>query len=361
MSRKFKITNYAVTFVTTIACTLFAVFFCSNKYALQIKDVVLYYLIGIVVSSLLCALLHELGHLIFGKIAGFRLISFAFWFFKWERMGERLVFNLNFKIEEAGVTSMVKKNNKDIGLGLKRMTYGGLLFSLVSVLISLTAFILDLPYWLHCILACFLPVGAYFLVGNAIPSSEGGLRNDGGVLYGLKKGDDETKVTLNILAIQTELLNGKTFSEIERELYFDLPQLPEDSMTFVSLLNLRYNYYVDTGDFEQAKKVIDRLLSLEEYIPKSMMKVIKADALYNACTFDFNSEKADELMYELEDCLDKDTSATSYRIRLAYINNVSKDEGIIDKFYKRALSKAKKCQLSGLSKYETKLIKSIKD
>ena len=256
---------------------------------------------------------------------------------------------------------MIKKSVNGLKKGLKNMTIGGLVFSFITLLFGVPVLFLQVPYWLYCILVAFMPIGAYFFVGNLIPSSEGGARNDGGVLYGLKHDDDETKVTLSLLAIQSELYSGKTFSEVDEKYYFDLPQLPEDSLNFITLLNYRYNYYLDKGDYENAKKITDRLLTLEEYMPKYFIYVIKTDALYNACTFNFNDKVADDLMYELENKLNKDNSCTSYRVRLAYILAVTGEREMAELFCKRALKVAKKCHLSGLKRFETKLIEELKE
>ncbi len=361
MKRKFNVINYIVTFVFTVAFVVLAVLVFQEKYALEIKSGILYFIIGMVLSGFFCALIHELGHLLFGKANGFVLSSFTVWFFRWAKQGKKLKFFFTFSLDEAGSTEMIKKNTNNLKKGLKNMTVGGLIFSFISLLFGVPVLFLQVPYWLYCILVTFLPIGAYFFVGNLLPASEGGARNDGGVLYGLKKGDDETKVTLSLLAIQSELYNGKTFSEIDEKYFFDLPQLPEDSLNFITLLNYRYNYYLDKGDFENAKKTTDRLLTLEEYMPKHFIYAIKTDALYNACTFDFNDKVADDLMYELENQLNKDKSPTSYRVRLAYILAITGEKEMAELFYKRALKVAKKCHLSGLKRFETNLIEDLKE
>ena len=359
MNRKFVILNYVITFLVTIGAVVFVVLFFNNKYSLSFWNVVGFYTLGLLVSSFICALLHEFGHLVFGKVKGFILSSFSVWFLRWDNSCKKLRFSLRFLFEEAGSTEMIKKDVSGMEKGLKFMTVGGLIFSLISAMISLPVFIISVPYQVYCVLAVFLPVGLYFFVGNAIPSSEGRVRNDGGVLYGLKKGDNETKVTLSLLSIQTELFNGKTFSEIDGKYYFEVPQLPEDSLNFITLLTYRYNYYLDVKDYENAKKTTSRLLTLEEYMPKSFKYVVKSDALYNACTFNLNEEVADDLTYEIEDVLNKDESVTSYRVRLAYIALIKGERQILEAFYNKAIKRANKCQLSGLKRFEIKLINEL--
>lgn len=229
------------------------------------------------------------------------------------------------------------------------------------MLVGTIVFIFDLGYIGYCFLSTLLPVGAYFLFGNALPSSENGVRNDGAVLYGLSKNDDETKVVINLMAIQSELYKGKTFAEIDEKLYFDLPQLPEDNPNFIVLLSYRYNFYLDSGDFDNATKTTLRLLSLEEYMPKYFAQIVKIDALYNACTFDFNADKADELMYEVEKYLNKTNDATCVRVKLAYILNINGEKEFAEDFYKKGLREANKSKLKGLKVFESKLLEQLKE
>ena len=361
MSRKFKVLNYLLTFLITGSLMFFTVYYSGKIHEVTIKDVIIPYIIGLVVAGLVCALAHEIGHVIFGKLNGFVLISFAIWCFRWEKRGKRFKFNFCFNFEEAGSTEMVKKENVDMKKGLVSMTIGGLLFSFLIIVFSCIIFIVPTHYVVYNLLAPILPVGAYFFFGNAIPSAENNVRNDGGVLYGLRIGDDESKVTLSILSIQTELYNGKTFSQIDEKYYFDLPQLPEDSLNFMMLLYYRYHYYLDKGDFESAIKTTSRLISLEEYMPKYFVYAVKTDALYNACTFDYNEDKADEYMYELEKCLNKNNDATSLRVKLAYILLTKGERVILEDFYNKGLKEAKKCRLKGLRQFETKLLEGLKN
>ena len=361
MKRKFRIVNYLVTFLTTMALAIFTILYCGEKYSVVLKDIILPYILGLIIAGFFCALFHELGHLVFGKANGFELISLTVWFLCWRKQGKNFKFSFTFNMEEAGSTEMVKKQNVDVEKGLKKMTLGGLIFSFLSMLIGLLAIFVVMPYFVYCLVSVFLPVGAYFFFGNAIPSSENSVRNDGGVLYGLRKKDDQTKVLLSILAVQTELYNGKTFSEIDDKFYFDVPQLPEDSVYFIMLLNYRYNYYLDKSDYEQAKRVTQRLLSLEEYMPKSFNLPIKMDALYNYCTFDFDANKADEIMYEIEGPINKLNFVTATRVKLAYILYVKKEKRYLESFYNKGKKEANMSQLKGLKVFERKLLDQIKD
>ena len=143
-------------------------------------------------------------------------------------------------------------------------------------------------------------------------------------------------------------------------MYFDLPQLPEDDLNFALLLNARYLYYLDKEEFENAKKTTERLLSIVDYLPKEYSFAIKVDALYNACTFDFDEDFADELVYELEKYLNNVNSVNSVRAKLAYLLYVKGEKENIDIFYKKGVKEADRGQIRGLTLFERKLFDKMR-
>ena len=126
------------------------------------------------------------------------------------------------------------------------------------------------------------------------------------------------------------------------------------------LLNARYCYYLDKEDYENAKKVNSRLVSLEDYMPKYYMQAIKADQLYNVCTFDFDEEKADDIMYELEKYLNKYNSVANVRVKLAYLLYARREKENAMVFYNKALKEAQRVQIKGYGAYETKLLDKMR-
>ncbi len=360
MSRRLNLINNVLSLIITVGL-LFLVVFASNE---RFTDGAIYVVLALVLSAIICGFIitffHELGHLVFGKANGFKLLSFTVWFLKWSRKKGKTVFDFTWFGEEAGSTEMVATSVDCVEKGFKRMTFGGLLFTAFLMVIGIVPFFIPkLPLYLFIFWAMFLPMGAYVFFGNALPMETYGVPNDGLILHNLRKNTDSSKVSLSLLKIQSELFNGKTPSEIDENHYFDLPQLREDDFNFILLLNARYYYYLDKGDFENAKKVSDRAITLLEYLPKSVIFAVKADALYNACTFDFNETVADDLAYELEKYLNSLNNATNLRIKLAYVKNVKKDQEVVENFYKKALKEAKRIQIDGLKKLEIKLIENL--
>ncbi len=362
MSRRINVISYICTMASMLASLFVVVNVSSNNYPeLDLGVAVLILAGGAIVSGFLNTLLHELGHYLVGKRNGFVLSSMTVWFFRWSKVNKKIRFDLVKMGEEAGYTEMIPTSVDNVEKGLKSMARGGYFTSLFVALLGVPAvFIPNIPIYVYSLWAMLFPIGMYFFSASCFPSSSYGARNDGAVVLGLKRKDDSTKVAVNLLKIQAELYNGKTPCKIDESLYFNLPQLPEDDLNFALLLNARYLYYLDMEDFDNAKKTTARLLSIVDYMPKEYSFAVKVDALYNACTFDFDEDLADDLVYELEKILNNVNNPSSVRAKLAYLLYVKRESDNADIFYKKGVKEADKGQIKGLALFERKLFDKMK-
>lgn len=327
---------------------------------------ILYYVLGVVLAVVINSFVHELGHYLSGKRNGFYLISFSVLFFRWTRINGKMRFSFSFFFEEAGKTVMVPKDNVNLENGIYKMAKGGINASFIMLIfgiipIALTfIFPMHIPAVAYYITSCFLPIGAYYFFGNAMPIINAGTRNDGAVVSSFKRKDDASRVMVCLHAIYLQLFKGQTPKEIDEEIYLNMPQLPEDDSLFINVLTAKYAYYLDLQNYKEAKTVSDRLIGIMEYIPDSIKPEIKAEALFKACTYDYNEQEADDLMVELEKYLNNRTDAFSMRAKTAYLKNVLKDTETIADFYDKWERECEKQPLDGLIKYEKNLLKNFK-
>ncbi len=361
MSRR-NLISYVVTLLATAIGFFVILTVCNTFYGGQMFDAIIRFLVGAIIAGFVNTFVHELGHYFAGKKNGFVFSSMAIWFFRWKKVKNKTKFEFIVMGEEAGFTEMIPTQTENIDKRYIKMTKGGIIASFVITLFGLPPLFMGfLPIWVYSIWAMFLPVGLYYFFGTCLPTCSGGMLNDGAVIDSIKKKTDSSLVMINLLKIQAQLYAGKTPKEVDESLYFDLPQLPEDDVNFAMLLNARYSYYVDKEDFENAKKVTARLLSLEEYLPKNYIQIIKTDALYNACTFDYNEYLADDLLYEVENYINNVNTATNVRVKIAYLINVAKEIDDLEIFFEKAYKETRREQIRGLAIYETKLIDKLKN
>ena len=356
MNKKINIINnvivYTVTLVLFVLVTLFGQKRTDNFWSL----------ILLMVVGALVTIFHELGHLIAGKYNNFAFISLNILIFKWAKINDKIKFSFCFSGDQAGWTELVAKTTDNLDKRYKKVCLSGIFATIIPTLCGIIPiFLPQLPLWLYSIWVMLLPVGAYSILDNGLSLSPNGIRNDGAVAYGIAKKDSSVKVMLNIMSIHSYMYQGNSPAEIDKNLYFDLPQLREDDLNFFLLLNERYNYYLDNKDYENAKKTTERMLSLEEYFSNEYIDVAKINALYNACTFDYDEDKADDLMYELEKVLNSDTNPTKIRVKLAYILFVTGETHLLEDFYKKGVKEALKSQIKGYGKFEISLLDQMKD
>ena len=360
MSRKIKVINFVVSLLVAVLSVYLISVFSAERFTVSTGKILLFYVLGVIISAFVCAFIHELGHLIGAKSSGFKIASFSVWFFRWKKVKNKFQFSLCFP-NDTGYTESYPTSQENLKKKFAKITRLGLIFSVIPILFCLPAFLISsLPFFVFALLTSFLPIGAYSLTSNAIPLCENGVRNDGAVLYGIKHNDDTTKVMFALLNVQANLYQGKTFRELDESILFDLPQLPEDDMNFAMLLSYRYYYYLDNKEYENAEKVLDRLVSLKKYLPKDFYCEILSESLFFNCAIELNEDKADDLMYENEKYLNSVNNNTTIRAKLAYILLVKGEKENFELFYKKGLKEAKSQQLSGLKTFEISLLELLK-
>ena len=362
MSRRKNLINNIIYMGLTMVALAVAIYVCQSRYVVDLGGALIRFLVGAIIAALTATFAHELGHVIGGKKAGFAFSEMVVWFFKWKREQGGIRFYFTLFGSEAGYTEMIPKSQENLDKRLKKMTNSALIASFTMILIGLIPmFLTSLSLWGYCLLVAFLPVGIYSFFGNALPMINEGFLNDGAIVSAIKKGDDSIKVLISLLCIQAQLYQGKTYAEIDKKYYYDLPQLPEDDPNFIRLLNARYNYALDNDNLDEAKTILARMMGLIDDMPKVFEWQIKCDALYAASTYDFDEDKADELMYELEKQLNKRNGVSEIRLKLAYVLNVKKETEPLDMFYSKGVKEADRCQIKGIGRFEKKLLDELVD
>ena len=89
-------------------------------------------------------------------------------------------------------------------------------------------------------------------------------KTDGRIVAELIKLTDSAKVTLAVLTVQAQILQGKKIEEIDENLLFGVPQIAEDDLSFISLTELRYEFFKAKGDSENAEKWKTRFEELKQ-------------------------------------------------------------------------------------------------
>lgn len=237
--------------------------------------------LGFACSWILSTVLHEVGHIVFAKANEMRVAYTKFFLFRLMRTDGKLRFSLAspFAPEETQVIPACRGNMRRRAAWY---TVGGLVFGGVFALVvaGLTLAFHGRVELAACATFAALPYALYMVLLNALPTTYGLGKTDAAVLRGILKGEDEEKTMLTAMEIHGRLFEGERFSEIEKNLYFDLPQLPEDVPTYAMIVDLRYRYYLDLGDEEKAADQLNRLTSAAPYLTEAGVLDLAAELTY---------------------------------------------------------------------------------
>ena len=206
------------------------------------------YVVVMVLSFPVLSLLHELGHMLFGALVKIKAVP---------DLNKKVVFG-------SASCTVVPKTDKGLNGRIIFTASGGLFVNLLFIALGVVA--LFVPAVPVAISICVLPASFYLFALNVAPIQLDGGKTDGLVIYELIKNSDSAKVTLAVLTVQAQVLNGKKIEETDENLLFGLPGIQEDDPAFISLTELRYEYCKAKGDTEQAEKYKERLEQLKEYL-----------------------------------------------------------------------------------------------
>ena len=242
---KFKVVSWIVWLISTLIAAGIAVL-CWLEYD---GEWLMMWITGwaVILSLPVCSLFHELGHALFGvfsKIHAKIRLSSIFFFFK------------------PSSCEIIPKVAHGVKKRLIATTAGGLVVNFILVVFGLVALkVSAIPSFLALL---FVPASFYLFVINILPMETGNGKTDGLVIAELIKNEDSAKVMLSVLTVQAQVLGGKPIEEVDEKLLFDLPQIQEDEPAFISLTELRAEYFAAKGDTANAQKYKSRFEQLKE-------------------------------------------------------------------------------------------------
>lgn len=301
-------TIYAIVVTLLLATGFLLAFYCAEKGGVE---QMIACFIGLGLSFVLSPIVHETGHILFARACGMRVVYAKFFCFKiHERAGKkRLSFTSPFAPDQ---TQAIPIRGGNMQKRAEWYTLGGLILGGLFFILTLTIALILGYFWLWGI----LPYAGYLLLLNLAPCSYASGETDALVYIRLKKGDPAQRAMVSAMEIQGRLYQGEPFGEIDKELYFNLPQLCEDEPLFAVMLDLRYRYYLDRDETEKAWDCLNRLAQAQAYLSSEEMQKLCAERTY-AYALQGDKESADESGKYAQEYLREDT-ATAKRVLLAY-------------------------------------------
>lgn len=300
----------------------------------------------VILSALLMAMMiHELGHLVVGKLSGYRLDSFTvslLHIYKEEQMIKfkmRKLTPFNLLIGHCGmITDQDFKNFNPFWFN-----FGGILFNLLMWIFSwvITENIQLNDFLMLCLRAIML-LNLTGAIMNLLPLKMFGQQTDGyNMIRGFHPIDRRSMYILNIL--ESKLKKGKRYREFDIDLLF-VDSGEKMNRFYVAYLVMIYALHLmDKGEHEGAMKELNRLdLKL---LPYEWRCEVKCEMLY-----DYLVRRCDETKYqtlyedeELKDFLQR-SEATPKRVLAAYTWIVLGDKDKGERLINEAMTLAQRLE-----------------
>lgn len=225
---------------------------CGFCFVVQTNSLIPYVILQIVIFIVISAvclylsfIFHEVGHVFFGAIC---------------KMGVKI--NKFSLLSPSFSCSVNPQTDKGIKWRYFITTIGGLLFNLALIVFGGLCLKIEVLIWF----CPFLPTSFYVFLLNLLPFEYESGKTDGLVANEVLNNKDTAKVLLVLLTVQGQVNCGKSLNEIDENMLFDVPQLPEDDVNFICLTQLRAMYYAAKGESEKSAKYQQRYEELKIYL-----------------------------------------------------------------------------------------------
>ena len=341
MSKFSKIVCGIIAAILTVGlCALIVFLACSAMFSgfFNGSDIFICF-VGIAIAFYATVIIHEAGHLIFGRISGYSFSSF--------RIGSLMLVRQNGKLKlrrmsiagTGGQCLMLPPKPENGHIPVILYNLGGVIANLVlCILFGLGYFL-----FLKCIVAAYIfligtIISMIFAVTNGIPLDVGGIANDGMNAIYLSKDSSSAIAFRNQLLMNAAQTEGMRISQMPDE-WFAVPDNADpQNLHIASIAVFKASRALDRGDTKAAEQEIGSLLNSRFNVIGLHRSLLTCDLIY--CRLVNKSGEVDHLlssgqkkfMSAMKDY--PSVLRTEYAVALLVESNLKKAEEIMTKFDK---------------------------
>ena len=293
---------------------------------------------------------HELGHLVAGKMSGYKLLWIGIFNTTFVKKGRKLM-RIKINVAGAGVLGHCLMSPPEMKNGKYPFvfyTLGGSLMNFLVSAISLALYFIFFPtYW---IFVMFAGMGIVLGILSIVPMNVGGIANDGYDILKRSKSDAERRSIWHLCRYYEDLITKdirpRDMSDEQLALFSSKKQNNEnqDNDLDVAVEIFRLSRLCDRHEFEKAKVLTEKLLNTSD----DMIALVKNDLicalLFIELIGECRKEEVERLYTkELKDYIKTTSSYPSRQLLLyAYAKLFLQDDTeatkALEKFNKVALS-----------------------
>lgn len=219
--------------------------------------------VGMYILMCLHIVLHEAGHLLFGRISGYRFSSFRIGSLMWVREGDRLRFRRLTIAGTGGQCLMCPPEMRDGNLPVVLYNLGGVLVNLAVGGLSLLGWFLlgNRSAAMLCLISAM--IGFVYALINGLPLPMTLVANDGSNALALRKNATARRAFWIQLRVNEQIASGVRLRDMPAE-WFSVPADGEmDNPLTAALGVFACNRLMDEQRFSEADALMSHLLETD--------------------------------------------------------------------------------------------------
>lgn len=218
------------------------------------------FMVLVVISYIIQIIIHELGHLIFGILSGYKFVSFRIFSFMWIKKGDTINFKRYSLVGTAGQCLMsLPENTEDTPPVLLHNLGGGLMNFISACFFGTLWFIIPQIPIISIFLLLLTAMGLFNMLINCIPFDLGIIVNDGYNAFFLKKNEDAMHSFIIQLSVNKLISQDVSLKDMPEEWFiFPEEKTLQNSLSSV-LATLCYNKLLVEHRFDEARIQMERL------------------------------------------------------------------------------------------------------
>ncbi len=312
--------------------------------------------IFLIISIFLVINIHEFGHYVFGKIGGYKLVSFRIGPLCFTMENDKMKFMFLKTQGYGGLCAMIPPKEQ-IKQSKHTLYYaGGVLFNFIIGIIS----ILSSVYTNGYVSLFFITFGviSIFVGGiNLLPIMSGNNPSDGMIVWSILLKKPFANNLLKMNQVSAELAYGVRPKELNISKY-DLNKEVDFTSTYIWLWS--YMKALDHKNYEEVDYYMDLLEKNIDKISAVVLPVVYYEICFNSC-IKGDIEKAKQNYVNAGKILEKDQDLNGLRIKSYYEYYINKNSLKALEYANKALEVVDKFPIKGQAIMEKELVKELLD
>jgi hypothetical protein len=330
-------------------------YFENNDWSFQnVLLSVLFFILAIFININI----HEFGHFTFGKVLGYRLLSYRVSFLTWNNENGKMKFSIIKNKGYSGLCAMIPPEQELPAFKQILFYSGGIIFNVVTGVIFLTSVNLvpNLPDFITLFFVILSSLAFLLGIINFIPFFSGNFASDGKIIWSILLKQPFAKQLTEYNKITAQLSAGVR----PRDLLFTYNHNSDTPQMF-DMYILLYSYFkaVDNQNIEEMVLFSEMLEKNLEFFPDPSLPALYYELCYIGCITD-NKEQANYYYQKAGRILQQDNDSNGLRVKAYYEYYIKNELESANTLCNRAIAVADRFPIKGQGIMELELIHSLK-